>query len=148
MIATNGEKLEHLRVTQNSAGCVQIDLSNRWILKHNKHYNGYLLCNKSASLLARRLLQIPAVGRGLSEQLTWTPYRINGIVNAPKEGGFHLVTVQLIYAPKPSTRILDYSLTDGCWVDSWGRNFEGTRQGKVLAWRALPTPYDTAETLE
>lgn len=32
MIATNGEKLEHLRVTQNSAssGCVQIDLSNRW----------------------------------------------------------------------------------------------------------------------
>ena len=144
MIATNGEKLEHLRVTQYSAGCVQIDFSNRWILKHNKHYNGYLLCNKSASLLARRLLQIPAVGRGLSEQLTWTPYRIKDTINAPKADGLYLVTMKYTENPKPITYILFYDTDGEYWVNSMGEDFEEDGS-EVFAWRALPAPYDKTE---
>lgn len=144
MIATNGEKLEHLRVTQNSAGCVQIDFSNRWIFKHNKHYNGYLLCNKSASLLARRRLQIPAVGRGLSEQLTWTPYRIKDTINAPKADGLYLVSMKYAENPKPITYILYYDTDGEYWVNSMGEDFEEDGS-EVFAWRALPEPYDETE---
>ena len=141
------EKMEDLRVKPSGEGCIEIELSNRRIFRHNKHYNAYILDFNQASRLARRLLQVPAVGHKIAEQLTWTPYRIKpkGIINAPKGVGPYLVSVHLRFAPSPSVRTLYYNTKDNYWVDSWGGDFEGSRQGKVLAWRALPTPYNETE---
>ena len=134
MIATNGEKLEHLRVTQGGTGCVQIDLSNRSIFKHNKHYNAYLINNADASSLARRLLQA-----------TWTPYRINGVVNAPKKSGLYLVSMKYRENPNPITYILYYEVSDRYWINSYGDDFEEECDAEVFAWHELPAPYGETE---
>lgn len=147
MIATGKEKMQDLWVKPSGASCIEIELSNRRIFRHNKHYNAYILDFNQASRLARRLLQVPAVGKKIAEQLTWTPYRINpkGIINAPKGGGPYLVSVHLRFDSSPSVRTLYYNTKDNYWVDSWGGDFEGSRQGEVLAWRALPAPYNASE---
>lgn len=141
MIATK-EKMVDLRVKPSGASCIEIELSNKRIFRHNKHYNAYILDFKQASLLARRLLQVPAVGHKIAEQLTWTPYRIKpkGIVNAPKANGLYLVTMKYKDNLYPITYILYYDAHLKYWVDTWGENYEETG-AVVYAWRTLPAPY-------
>lgn len=139
MIATK-EKMVDLRVKPSGASCIEIELSNRRIFRHNKHYNAYILDFKQASLLARRLLQVPAVGHKLAEQLTWTPYRIKDTINAPKANGLYLVTMKYAENPKPITYILYYDTDGEYWVNSMGEDFEEDGS-EVFAWRALPYPY-------
>ena len=49
MIAAK-EKMEDLRVKPSGEGRIEIEISNRRIFRHNKHYNAYLLGFKQASL--------------------------------------------------------------------------------------------------
>ena len=139
MIATK-EKMVDLRVRHSGASCIEIELSNRRIFRHNKHYNAYILDFKQASLLARRLLQVPAVGHNIAEQLTWAPYRVNGEINAPKETNSYFVTVKVPSGCRIQTFIRYFIAETGKWIDSKGMPIE-TNGCEVLAWRALPYPY-------
>lgn len=145
MIAAGKEKMEDLRVKPSGEGCIEIELSNRRIFRHNKHYNAYILDFNQASRLARRLLQVPAVGHKIAEQLTWTPYRIRGTINAPKTNGLYLVTMKYAENPHPITYILYYDKEGEYWVNSMGEDFEEECGAEVFAWRALPAPYNASE---